>query len=260
MTMPDSSLLHYYPMGNRMLGSLVDGPNIGTESISIPVDEKEGHPKMYLLGVTVTILAAGAFVAANIIAFPCAGPISLLALGILSGVTYGIINDQLACRQCIQYFTIGHTSIHQRLLKTDDPTLNGIVWGIHATWVLGAIAGVAMAGVALVTGLVVCKILPFLIPAIAIGIGLTCLYAHIQAKKEEEKWQRPENRDSLNSRFKNYIILPKFGFHPVNLNNIPEDKRAAYLGVGKRNAIGYKAMPALGCVGLIGIIALGILL
>lgn len=225
------------------------------------IDElKEGHPGMYALGVAVTVLAAGAFIAANIVAFPFAGPISLLALGILSAVTYGIINDQLACRQCIQYFTIGHTPMHKRLLKTDDPTLNGIVWGIHATWVLGAVAGAAMAGAALVTGLVVSQVLPFLIPIIAIGIGATCLYSHIKAKNEEEKWRKPENQELLNKIFDYGTISPMKGFHPVNLSDIPQDKRAAYMGVGKRNEIGYKVMPALGGIALIGIIALGIIL
>ncbi len=245
---------------NAAVGEITPSPGLMSKSIDVPKDLKKGHPGMYALGVTVTVLAAGAFVAANLFTFPLAGPISLLALGILSAVTYGIINDQLACRQCIQYFTVGHTQIHQRLLKTDNPTLNGIVWGIHATWVLGAIAGAAMAVAALATGLVVSQIMPFLVPAFAIGIGVTCLYSHIKAKREEEKWKKPENQEELEQHFKNRLILPSKGYHPVNLNDIPPEKRAAYMGVGKRNELGYKMMPTMGIAALVGLVATGIIL
>lgn len=222
--------------------------------------ENQGHPEMYALGVTVTVLAAGAFIAANIVTFPFAGPISLLALGILSAVSYGIINDQLACRQCIEYFTVGHTAIHKRLLETDDPTINGIVWGIHATWVLGAVAGAAMAVAAIATGVVVSQIMPILVPVIAIGIGAACAYSHYKALQEEEYWKLPENKEELDAQFDGMYIPPNEGFHRVNLDRIPHDKRAAYMGVGKRNEIGYNVMPMLGGALLIGEIALGILL
>lgn len=223
---------------------------------------RKGHPGMYALGVAVTVLSSAAFVAANIVTFPLSGPISLLALGILTSTTYGIINDQFACRQCIQYFTVGHTQVHKRLLETDDPTLNGIVWGIHATWQLGAVAGVLMAAAALATKLVVSRVLPFLVPVLAVGVAAICLYAHIQAKREEEKWNRIEKQDELNDHFNDRVIHPLQGtdYHRVNLDEVPVDKRAAYMGVGKRNAIGYTAMPALGGVTLVAIIALGILL
>lgn len=101
---------------------------------------------------------------------------------------------------------------------------------------------------ALATGLVVSQVLPFLISIIAIGIGATCLYSHIKAKNEEEKWQKPENQKPLK------------GFHPVNFSDILQDKCAAYMGVGKRNEIGYKAMSVLGGIAIIGIIATGIIL
>lgn len=239
--------------------SLVSG-NTGPIPYQDLPETQKGHPGMYALGVTVTVLAAGAFVAANIATFPFSGPISLIALGVLSATTYGIINDQLACRQCIHYFTVGHTQFHKRLLATDNPTLNGIVWGIHATWVLGAIAGVLMATAALATGLAVSTIMPFLLPALAIGIAGVCTYSHIKAKQKEAFWKRPENREELNMIFQNKVIPARQGFHDVYLDDIPEDQRAAYMGVGERNLLGYKLMPSLGTVGIVGIIAAGILL
>jgi hypothetical protein len=256
-----NNTIYYKPYEELPIyGAVVNENTEEAKQIVIPQDIAEGHPGMYALGVTVTVIAVGLFVAANIVAFPFAGPIALLALGILAAVTYGIVNDQLACRQCIEYFTIGHTQSHQRLLKTDNPTLNGIVWGIHSTWILGTIAGTAMAVTALATGLVVAPILPYLALAFAVGIGLVCLYAHIQAKNMEAAWSLPEEKDNLNVWFDRQIIIPIDGYHPVQLEQIAEHKRAAYKAVGERNAIGYTTMPQLGGLTLISLIALSILL
>lgn len=221
----------------------------------------KGHPSMYMTGVVVTALSACVITAACITTFPLAGPISLIALGILTATTYGIVNDFFACRQCIHYFTNGHTQIHKRLLKTENPNLNAIVWGIHATWKLGAIAGVLFAGAALATGLAVLPILPYLAAAKITGSLIACGYSHYQAKKREAFFSRPENQEELNNYFDNRYIVPlNDDYHIVDLSKVPIDKRAAWMGVGARNNAGYTVMPALGVVMLVAIIALGIAL
>ena len=254
------SVIHYLPDEIPYLGTVVNEDTINAKEVSIPADLQEGHPGLYALGVTVTVIAVGLFIAANVVAFPFAGPISLLALGILTAVTYGIVNDQLACRQCIEYFTIGHTDSHQRLLKTDNPTLNGIVWGIYSTWTLGTIAGTAMALTALATGLVVAPILPYLALALAVGIGLVSLYAHIRSQRLEKSINEFKNKEKLNNSFDKRIIIPYKGYHPVLLGQIPKEKRAAYLAVGERNEIGYTTMPQIGGLALISLIALSLIL
>lgn len=67
--------------------------------------------------------------------------IAIVVLSILACITYGIIHDQITARICVEYFTIGHP----RIIPTDDPTILGIVWGIVATWWVGAILGVPLA-------------------------------------------------------------------------------------------------------------------
>ncbi len=241
-------------------GVVADEHTPGAKQIAIPPDIDEGHPRLYALGVTVTVIAVGIFIAANIVAFPFAGPISLLALGILAAVAYGIANDQLACRQCIEYFTVGHTTTHQRLLKTDNPTLNGIVWGIYDTWELGVIAGTVMAITALTTGLVVAPILPYLALAFAITIGVVCLYTHIQVKNKEKEWSQSNEEVRLSTGSDKLVIIPEEGFHPVQLNLIPKEKYAAYLGVRERTVICCNTMPHLGGLAMISLIALSIIL
>ncbi len=70
--------------------------------------------------------------------------IAIVVLSILACSTYGIIYDQITARICVEYFTIGHP----RIIPTEDPTILGIVWGIVATWWVGAILGVPLATLA----------------------------------------------------------------------------------------------------------------
>lgn len=221
----------------------------------------EGHPSMYMTGVIATVASACVITAACMTTFPLAGPISLVALGILTATSYGIINDFFACRQCIHYFTNGHTAFHKRLLQTENPNLNAVVWGIHATWKLGAVAGVLFAVSAIATGLAVMPILPYLAAAKLAGSFVACLYSHYKSKAQEAYWSRPENADRLNSYFEGRYIAPiNDDYHLVDLSKVPLEKRAAWMAVGARNNAGYTVMPALGVVMLITIIFLGIFL
>jgi hypothetical protein len=221
----------------------------------------QSHHSMYLSGAAITVISAAAITAACTVSFPLAGPISLLTLGVLTAVGYGIANDLLACRQCIQYFTWGHTKFHKRLLKTDNPTLNAVVWGIHATWKLGAIAGVLFALSALATGLAVMPILPYLALAKTAGSVIALSYGHYLSKKEEAKWNLPENQVALYRQFDNKFILTQDNnYDIVPLGQVPDNKRAAYLAVGLRNAAGYRVMPLFGLIMMIAITVLGLVL
>lgn len=213
-------------------------------------DINEGHPEMYWQGIAVSILSCAAYALPFFTTFPLSGTIQIVALGVLAAVGYGIVNDQLACRQCIHYFTVGHTHIHRRLLATEDPTLNGIVWGIHSTWVLGVIGGVVMALAARITSLVAASALQLTPWVAALSIGV-CAFSHWKSVQEEQKWKDPALQELLNDRFHG-IIYPEMGYHPVDLKRIPEDHRAAYLGVGARNQASYLLMPAFGLAMAVG--------
>lgn len=229
------------------------------KKIPIPADTYESHHATYLLGLGATVIAAGALIGACTVGFPHADAISLLALGILVPVSYGVINDQFACRDCIEYFTVGHHGSHKRILETEDPTLNGIVYGIAGSWTHGLVAGTLMAGAAWATNLSVIPALPYIIPAVALIAGTTGLYAHKKSKETEEIWKKPENQKQLDFAFNNKLIIPEKGGYPVNLNEIPVEKRAVHAGILERNRIAYKAFSSLGALAVAGILAQGIL-
>jgi hypothetical protein len=52
-----------------------------------------------------------------------------------------VIHDQITARICVEYFTIGHP----RVVPSVDPTVLACVWGVIATWWVGAILGIPLA-------------------------------------------------------------------------------------------------------------------
>lgn len=70
--------------------------------------------------------------------------LAIFFLSIFACIAYGIIQDQITARICIEYFTIGHPKI----ILSNDPTVLGLVWGIAATWWVGLILGVPLATIA----------------------------------------------------------------------------------------------------------------
>jgi len=64
----------------------------------------------------------------------------IVAMSVACCVGYGIIQDLITARICVEYFTIGHPPVFPTL----DPTLLGIGWGVIATWWVGAILGIPL--------------------------------------------------------------------------------------------------------------------
>jgi hypothetical protein len=60
---------------------------------------------------------------------------------ILAAALYGVLNDEVTARVCLQYFTV----LHPPRFHTESPTLLGIGWGIYATWPVGFGLGIVFA-------------------------------------------------------------------------------------------------------------------
>jgi hypothetical protein len=119
--------------------------------------------------------------------------IKIIGTTVLTAVSYGILNDMIACRDCIEYFTIGHRydgrNLRYRPLNTLNPNLNALVWGAIATWHVSAIAGAVFA---------IFARMPFpklsvkitaaqLAPCLAIGAFSTLIIAHVASRRAEQK-------------------------------------------------------------------------
>ena len=65
----------------------------------------------------------------------------IVLLAVAAAIAYGILHDQVTARVAIEYFTVAHP----RIVESEDPTVLGLVWGVVATWWVGAILGTLLA-------------------------------------------------------------------------------------------------------------------
>lgn len=56
-------------------------------------------------------------------------------------ILYGILNDQITIRICVEYFTV----FHPRIVDSDNITVIATAWGLVATWWFGLSVGVILA-------------------------------------------------------------------------------------------------------------------
>lgn len=195
-------------------------------------------------------LAAGVVVLSALALTVPVQAINIIGLMTLTGVGYGIANDMFACRDCIEYFTVGHfydgRNLRNRPILTLNPNLNAVVWGTIATWWAAAAAGAVFAFLARVPfwGL------PFKITAIqlapwlVIGAALTILIAHSISRAAQKSMQEAvDTKDNERQRYQ----------------GVPEQLQAGWEACNARNSTGYEALAGLSVVLCVGEVAARIL-
>lgn len=65
----------------------------------------------------------------------------IVVLSIAAAVAYGLVHDQITAHLCVEYFSV----FHPRVIRSENPALLALVWGVIATWWMGAILGVPAA-------------------------------------------------------------------------------------------------------------------
>lgn len=119
--------------------------------------------------------------------------VKIIGMTVLTGVGYGIANDMVACRDCIEYFTVGHVYDAKRLtlrpLNTLNPTLNALAWGAIATWHVCALAGTFFALVARtpLPGLALKITAVQLAPYLAVGAAIALLVSHRRSRMAQKE-------------------------------------------------------------------------
>jgi hypothetical protein len=64
----------------------------------------------------------------------------ILGVFVAAAVLFGLVHDQITARVSIEYFTIAHETI----VRSESPTVLGLVWGVVATWWAGALGGIVV--------------------------------------------------------------------------------------------------------------------
>ena len=65
--------------------------------------------------------------------------LAIVGLCVAAAVVYGLVHDQVTVRLSLEYFTV----LHPHVVDTDSPTVLALVWGVIASWWMGAGAAVA---------------------------------------------------------------------------------------------------------------------
>lgn len=59
--------------------------------------------------------------------------LKIVIMGVVAACLYGVVQDQVTVRVCIEYFTVGHPPV----FRTQSPTMLALGWGVIATWWVG---------------------------------------------------------------------------------------------------------------------------
>ncbi len=199
---------------------------------SIAYAKKTLNPQLKIIALSVILALAFPFFGLLwSLPYAIAGILNMLYIGsstYLLGINYGIGNDLLACRNNIVYFTKGHNYGQEYgLVKTDNPNVNAIAWGITATHPLALAAGIifGIAGaIAFFAGAPFIAPILLILPigALAVGIG-----AHFYSKHKLKQYNARYSSDR------------KSRYSPTWHSN------------SDRNLFGYIALPLTAIVGLI---------
>jgi hypothetical protein len=186
----------------------------------LPLINEEFAPLVYTA-------AAATGIAALSLLGPCEA-VRIIGMTVLTGVGYGIANDMFACRDCIEYFTVGHIydgrNLENRPLNTLDPNLNALAWGAIATWHVCALAGVLFATIAQapIPGLALKISAIQLAPIFAIGAAITLLVSHVRSRMAQQAMESNPHHE--------YWFVPlefQAGWEACNVRNL-----TAYLSLG----------------------------
>ncbi len=61
-------------------------------------------------------------------------------LCVFAAIFYGEIHDQVTAHLCVEYFSVAHPKV----IASQSPFLLAIVWGVIATWWVGAFLGIGL--------------------------------------------------------------------------------------------------------------------
>ena len=67
--------------------------------------------------------------------------LAIILVSILAAIIYGIIQDNITARICVEYFSV----FHPHVIDSTSPTALAFAWGVLATWWVGLGLGIPLA-------------------------------------------------------------------------------------------------------------------
>ncbi|MDB2614198.1 hypothetical protein N9Y92_03450 [Chlamydiales bacterium] len=170
--------------------------------------------------------------------------VRIIGMTVLTGVSYATANDMIACRDCPEYFTVGHfddgQNLENRPIRTLNPTANALVWGPLASWHVSLIAGTVLSLAARLPIFSATVSANSLAPLLVTGAAVTFCIAHFAARKAESQ------------RLGSFTVL---GMNVGLYRGVRKEWQHGWHACNTRNTVGYVAIGLGGAALAAGTIA-----
>ncbi len=181
-----------------------------------------------------TVIATGLFVAASTY---------------LSALLYGVVNDLFATKSNMPYFMLGHQEQQRSLIRSNNPVVQGIAWGVAATFGPALLASIVFAIAVSITAAFV-PIATFVVPVLFMSMPLIAWGTDRYAKRQAQVYLQHPQLDSI-----------RLGSNPYQMNALDtmsatKEEKAAWAANSDRNLFGFTKVPLIGLGALAGIITL----
>ena len=166
----------------------------------------------------------------------------------LSGILYGVVNDLFATHSNLPYFLLGHQPQQKSLLRTNDKVVQGIAWGVAATFDPVVIATIVFTVAATITAFFV-PMATFLMPVMMIAMPLIAVGAEFYARKKTREYIE---------QGEGFLWMGSNKYQSDGLEYMCPTKPecAAWYANSDRNMFGFTKVPLIGLAALAGLIVL----
>ena len=166
----------------------------------------------------------------------------------LSGILYGVVNDLFATHSNLPYFLLGHQPQQKSLLRTNDKVVQGIAWGVAATFGPVVIATIVFTVAATITAFFV-PMATFLMPVMMIAMPLIAVGAEFYARKKTREYIE---------QGEGFLWMGSNKYQSDGLEYMCPTKPecAAWYANSDRNMFGFTKVPLIGLAALAGLIVL----
>jgi hypothetical protein len=176
------------------------------------------------------------------------------AITYLGALVYGVVNDLFATKANLPYFLLGHQPQQASLLRTNDPTAQGIAWGMAATFGPAVLAAIAFGiGTAITASFV--PVATFIFPILFIAMPLTAWAADRYAKRKAKQYEQ-HGHEFYGDLSDTVLGSNPYQYHGLKVMAAHKADKAAWLAISDRNLFGFTKVPFIGLGTLAAVITL----
>lgn len=172
------------------------------------------------------------------------------AMTYVSAIVYGVVNDIFATRANLPYFLLGHQPQQHSMLRSNDPLVQGVAWGVAATFGPALIASIAFGVVTLAVAAFV-PVATFIFPLTLVAMPLIAVGAEFYAKRRAQEYAASSLTDGA-------IGSNDYQWYGLEIMSPTKEEKGAWYANSDRNLFGFRRVPLIGLGALVTMIGLSI--